>query len=179
MLIDTRCDRTRRLDVRGPDLVGAIDLELAQQVRIRRRRRRFGPEHAGRAFEQLALPVVDLVKVHVVQLGQFGQRLLPSNGVQGHLGLEDRRVISPRSLAHGSFCFPRRRARSVSQSVHLSPCPDFRSHLYRLRSRAFWRQIFESLAHARDLRCRRKAPTSLWRSRRSRKALHPTALDRA
>jgi hypothetical protein len=56
----------------------------------RRRSGRFGPKHAGCAIEQLVLPVVDLVGMHVVHLGQFGQRLVASYRVHGHLGLEDR-----------------------------------------------------------------------------------------
>ncbi len=53
----------------------------------------------------------------------------PSNGVQGHLGLEDRRVVAAGSLAHGPSAFPGIEPDGLSQSVHLSPCPDFRGHL--------------------------------------------------
>jgi len=56
----------------------------------RRRCRRIRAERAGRTLEQLVLPVVDLSGVHIVQLGQLGQRLLALDGVYRHLGLEHR-----------------------------------------------------------------------------------------
>ncbi len=37
---------------------------------------------------QLALPGRNLIGVHVVAFGQFGERLIAANGVQRHLGLE-------------------------------------------------------------------------------------------
>ncbi len=53
----------------------------------------------------------------------------PSNGVQRHLGLEDRRVVPAGSLAHGPSAFSGLEPEVMSQSFHLSPCSDFRGHL--------------------------------------------------
>jgi hypothetical protein len=101
-----------------------------QLLQIHRgRRRRIGSEHAGRAVEQLVLPIHNLVGVHVVHLGQLGQRLVASNGVQGHLGLENRRVVAPRSLAHGHPAFSGITPVRLVQSFHLSRCSDLRRHL--------------------------------------------------
>ena len=45
-----------------------------QLLQVHRRWRcRFGAEHAGRALEQLVLPINNLVGMHIVQLGQLGQ----------------------------------------------------------------------------------------------------------
>jgi len=53
--------------------------------------------HVGRkaACRALNLPCAsfpgrDLIGVHVVAFGQFGERLIVANGVQSHLGLEGR-----------------------------------------------------------------------------------------
>ena len=59
------------------------------------------PNTAGRALEQLALPVRDLVGVHIEQLRQLRQRLLALDGGQRHLRLEGRCVVPARSFAHG------------------------------------------------------------------------------
>ena len=40
------------------------------------------------ALQQLALPIRDLVGMHIVQLRQLRQRLLASDGIYRHLGLE-------------------------------------------------------------------------------------------
>ena len=80
--------RARRPKNNSPYELAELGVQLLQVNR--RRRSRLGTEHAGCAFEQLVLPVNDLIGVEVVQLGSLGQRLLASDGVNGHLGLEDR-----------------------------------------------------------------------------------------
>jgi hypothetical protein len=41
-------------------------------------------------FEQLALPLCDLVRMDIEFLSQFGERAIALNGGQRYLGLEDR-----------------------------------------------------------------------------------------
>jgi hypothetical protein len=48
--------------------------------RRRRRPRRTGAEHPGRALKQLGLPVRDLIGVHIKELRQLRQRLLTLDG---------------------------------------------------------------------------------------------------
>ena len=60
-------------------------------------------EHGDSAVEQLALPLRDHVGVHVESLGDRDQRLLALEGLQCHLGLEDRCVVASRSSRHGRY----------------------------------------------------------------------------
>ena len=61
-----------------------LGVQLTQVHRWRRSC--IGPDHAGRAREELVLPVHDLVGVHVMQLGQLGQRALAPDDIYRHLG---------------------------------------------------------------------------------------------
>ena len=51
------------------------------------------PENTGRAFEQLSLPMRDLVRMDIELLRQLGQRLLALDRGQSHLRLERRCVV--------------------------------------------------------------------------------------
>ena len=57
-------------------------------------------ENARRAFQQLALPIGDLVGMDIELLRQFGQRFLALDRGQRHLGLECRRMRPAASLRH-------------------------------------------------------------------------------
>ena len=57
-------------------------------------------EHAGRAFEKLAFPRRDLVRMNVELLRQLRQRPIALHGGQSHLRLECRRMIAARSFRH-------------------------------------------------------------------------------
>jgi len=56
----------------------------------------------GSPFQQLILPLPDLVGMHIKLLRQFRQRLLAHHGGKRHLGLECRAVVPARSLRHRS-----------------------------------------------------------------------------
>ena len=47
-------------------------------------------ERLGCAFNQLAFPLRDLIRMHVELLGQIGERAIALNGGQRYLGLEGR-----------------------------------------------------------------------------------------
>ena len=66
---------------------------------------------------------------HALQFGQLGQCPLALDGVHGHLGLDQRRVIPAGSLAHGHPAFSGLRHGLLSQSFHFSLYSDFRRHL--------------------------------------------------
>ena len=57
-------------------------------------------KHAFRLDDQLFFPVLDLIRMNVKLLGQFGQGVLPSENSQGHFRLERRRVIPSCALCH-------------------------------------------------------------------------------
>jgi len=85
-------------------------------------------EDIAGAFEQLFLPVGDLVRVNIELLGQFGQRLLFSSRSAAN---------ATRALNSGEwprFCprviFMRPFWRHQGASAHLTGCPVFRSHLW-------------------------------------------------
>jgi len=58
------------------------------------------PRAPGGTFRQLRLPGGDLVWVNVIKLRQFGQRLLPIQGIQGHFGFEGRGVVTAATLRY-------------------------------------------------------------------------------
>src|SRR5215218_10195671 len=97
-----------------------------------------GSKHVGRPVEELGLPLGDLVGMHIELLGQFGQGLLALHSGQGHFGLESRRVIAARSLAHRFSCSAAILA-AVRQKLHLSRCPNFPSRLCLHRSKSLLR----------------------------------------
>jgi hypothetical protein len=49
-----------------------------------------GGEHVARAFEQLRLPLGDLMRVNIEALSELRQRLIALHGRHGHLRLERR-----------------------------------------------------------------------------------------
>ena len=46
-----------------------------------------GTEHVRSTSQQQMLPVDDLVRRHVMRMGQLGPRFLAANGMQRHFGL--------------------------------------------------------------------------------------------
>ena len=59
-----------------------------KRLEVDRRLGRLGAEHVGRALEQLVLPVGDLIRMHIVQFRELGQRLVAAHGVERHLCFE-------------------------------------------------------------------------------------------
>jgi hypothetical protein len=57
-------------------------------------------EYIGSRFLKLALPLRDLVRMHVKMLSQLRQRHLALDGRKRHLGLECRCVVPACSSAH-------------------------------------------------------------------------------
>ena len=51
-------------------------------------------------FQKLLLPLRDEVRVDLVTLGQFNDRLFSLQGIQGYLCLECRRVVPSWSFCH-------------------------------------------------------------------------------
>jgi hypothetical protein len=72
----------------GDALLGVLDMALTVGKQL------------GGVLKQLLLPVGDLARVDLELLGQLGQRLVTSDGLQGDLGLEGRGVVTTGSL-HG------------------------------------------------------------------------------
>src|SRR3954454_24780735 len=82
-------------------------------------RSRLRPEHPGRPLQELSLPGRDLVGMNIELLRQFGQRLLPPYGSQGHLRFESRRVVPAWLSTHRLSCSAAILA-AVRQKLHLS-----------------------------------------------------------
>jgi hypothetical protein len=82
-----------------------------------------GPEHAGCPFQQLRLPLGDLIGMDVKLLRQFRQRQLAPDGGQCHLRLECRGVVPARSSAHVLSCSAAILA-AGRQKLQLPCCPD-------------------------------------------------------
>jgi hypothetical protein len=61
-------------------------------------------------------------------LRQLGESFVALYGSQGHFGLESRRVVPARSLAHCFSCSAAILA-AVRQKLHLSRCPNSPSQL--------------------------------------------------
>jgi hypothetical protein len=74
-------------------------------------------------IEKLTAPLRDLVRVHVKLLRQLDDRLLAPHGCKGHLRLEGRRVVTPRSFRHGLSCCGNHAA--FRQKLHLSALSSF------------------------------------------------------
>lgn len=88
-----------------------------------------GAEHVGRALQQLAPPLGHLVGVNVVLLRDLGDRLVALDGVQGHLGLERRRVVATGSSAHLSAPDLGLYPRPAEQLIHFAACSEIRNRL--------------------------------------------------
>src|ERR1700730_17862309 len=82
------------------------------------------PEYPDSSFEQLHLPLGDLIGMDVELLGQFGQRLLALDRSQSHFSLESRRVVPAWSFAHCLSCSTAILA-ALRQKLHLSSCPNY------------------------------------------------------
>src|SRR5919206_3212418 len=89
-----------------------------------RGRLRLRTKHPGSPFQELSLPGRDLVGMQIELLGEFGQRLLPPHGSQGHLCLEGRRMVPARSFAHRLSCSAAILA-AVRQKLHSAPLSKF------------------------------------------------------
>ena len=87
-------------------------------------RRRLAKD-AGRALEQLVLPVGDLVGVDVELLGELCQRLVAANGGQRDPSLERWGVVTSRPSGHFLLRLLGPAARSQEQIVPLIPLPRF------------------------------------------------------
>src|SRR5271170_461416 len=61
---------------------------------------RLAPEDPRRSLQQLALPLCDLVGVHIELLGQLRQSLFTLQRRKGHLRLERRCVVPTGTSAH-------------------------------------------------------------------------------
>src|SRR4051795_8603051 len=85
----------------------------------RRSRLRLRTEHPGSPLQELSLPGRNLVRMNIELLRQFGQRLLPPYGSQGHLRFESRRVVPAWLSAHRLSCSAAILA-AVRQKRHLS-----------------------------------------------------------
>src|SRR5450759_1034920 len=79
----------------------------------------------GRVLQQLRLPARHLVRMHLVMRRNLGHCLFTPNRLQGHTGLERRRVVTS-WLPHGLRSSVHIRAR---HKIHLYPCPKNRSQL--------------------------------------------------
>jgi len=104
-----------------------------QRLHVDRRLRRFAmavrPEDPRCAFQQLAAPDRDLVRLNVELPHQLGQRLFALHGSQGHLRLEDRAVVPACSLRHLISCSAAMLA-AYRQKLHLAACPDLPSQRF-------------------------------------------------
>src|ERR1700756_3782613 len=87
------------------------------------------PEYPGSPFEQLYLPLNDLIWMDIKLLGQFGQRLLPLDCGQSHFCLESRCVVPAWSFAHCLSCSTAILA-ALRQKLHLSRCSNSSGRLY-------------------------------------------------
>jgi len=59
-----------------------------------------GTKYPGGGVNQLPLPSSDLVRMHIILLRQFGQRLLALDGRQRHFGLESRGMRPASAFCH-------------------------------------------------------------------------------
>ena len=84
---------------------------------------RLAVEHARCPIEELIAPLRDLVRMHVELLRQLDDRLLAPHGCKGHLRLEGRRMVPPRSFRHGLSC--RGHHAAFRQKLHLSDLSKF------------------------------------------------------
>src|SRR5919205_982040 len=89
-----------------------------------RGRLRLRTKHPGSPVQELSLPGRDLVRMPIELLGEFGQRLLPPQGSQGHLCLEGRHMVPARSFAHRLSCSAAILA-AMRQKLHSAPLSKF------------------------------------------------------
>jgi hypothetical protein len=89
----------------------------------------FGPEYPGSPFEQLRLPLGDLIWMDIELLGQFSQRLLALGRGQSHFRFKSRCVVPAWSFAHRLSCSTAILA-AFRQKLHLSRRPNSSGHLY-------------------------------------------------
>ena len=87
------------------------------------------PNTSAARSQQLSSPVADLVRCTSYFCDDLGNRLVASDSVQRHLGLEHRCVVATVSLAHAlCSCHAGLCPRPLEQPIHLSPCSDLRGH---------------------------------------------------
>ena len=84
------------------------------------------------SLQQLPLPFRYLRCMDLVLLSELNERLIATQCRYCHFGFEAARVVTSCSLRHALAPVIGPATEIVKQGLHLSNCPNFRSHLYLL-----------------------------------------------